>query len=505
MRMISAQNDFDAANYARLINKCVFSKHSVMSIAHVVQKLRLPGTTHARRRAGDLADPAHSPKEGQLMKFSRTRARGSALLVGATCLALAATGCTSSAAPSTTTKGSTITVALFFAPPPKASLDAFTKSTGITVKWATVDWDSLQTKIAAASTSNTYFADATDVDWSRVGQEGKLGWFLPMEKYIDQKAYAADMPQLTSFTSGGHVVGVPFDSSYLVTTVNKPMFAKAGITAMPTTMDEYTQDLRKVKASGGAENPLNIPFAAAEGLSTYWYQATQAFGGEILDGKGNPQFTSPQSGGYKAAQWMVDAMKTGLVPAGNINVSDSQGQQTLMAKGVVASTFGDYVGNVGSLYDLPASSSVVGNVSYIPTPGVTGVAANVSNPDGIGIPKTAKNPEAAAKFIEWFTSAQNQADFAGASGTAKVMTGYFLPSRLSGLAKLTSAGVLTDGAELTGLLKTSKPVFPKGAPVWYPQFSNAVYTNLHAAATGTMSVDAAMKAIAATVKTLAAQ
>lgn len=444
------------------------------------------------------------------MKSNRIRLRGAAMIAGVACLGLIATGCSGSGSggggtASSQTKGTTITVALFFAPPPQASLDAFTKSTGITVKWSTIDWDSLQTKIAAASTSNTYFADATDVDWSRVGQEGKLGWFLPMEKYIDQKAYAADMPQLSSFTAGGHIVGVPFDSSYLVTTVNKPMFAKAGISAMPTTMDEYTTDLQRIKASGVSEAPLNIPFAAAEGLSTYWYQTTQAFGGAVLSAKGKPQFTSPNSGGYKAAQWMVNAIKTGLVPAGNINVSDSQGQQTLMAKGIVASTFGDYAGNVGSLYDVPDTSSVVGSVSYIPTPGVSGLAANVSNPDGIGIPKTAKNPAAAAKFIEWFTSAQNQADFAGASGASKVMAGYFLPSRLSGLTKLTSAGGLTDGAELTALLKTSKPVFPQGAPVWYPQFSNAVYTNLHAAATGSMTVDAAIKAIAATADSLSAQ
>ena len=438
------------------------------------------------------------------MKSNRIRLRAAALLAGAAALSLAATGCSAHTGTvgSTQTKGATITVALFGAPPPKASLDAFTKSTGITVKWSTIDWDSLQTKIAAAATSNTYFADATDVDWSRVGQEGKLGWFLPLENYIDKKAFAADMPQLSSFEQGGHLVAVPFDSEFLVTTVNKKTFAKAGITTMPTTIDEYTSDLQKIKASGVVENPLNIPFSAAEGLSTYWYQTTQAFGGTTLDSTGKPQFTSPDSAGYKAAEWMVNAIKSGLVPAGNINVADSEGQQTLMAKGVVASTFGDYSGNVGSLYDVPATSTVVGSVSYIPTPGVNGVASNLSNPDGIGIPKTAKYPAAAAKFIEWFTSAQNQADFAGASGPDKVMPGYFLPSRVTGLTKLTAAGGLTEGTQLIAMLKTSKPVFPQGAPVWYPQFSNAVYTNLHSAAAGTISVADAIKAIASTADSL---
>lgn len=438
------------------------------------------------------------------MKSKRNHLRAAALLAGAACLSLVAAGCSSGgAAPSSETKGVTITVALFGAPPPEESLAAFTKDTGITVKWSTIDWDSLQTKIAAASTSNTYFADATDVDWSRVGQEGKLGWFLPLEKYLDTKALESDMPQLASFTYDGHVVGIPFDASFLVTTVNKDMFTKAGITTMPTTIEAYTDDLKKIKSTGIAENPLNIPFAAAEGLSTYWYHTTHAFGGTILNAKGEPQFTSSDSAGYKAAEWMVDAVKSGLVPAGNINVSDSQGQQTLMAKGTVASTFGDYSGNIGSLYNVPASSSVVNQVEYLKTPGMDGPTSNVSNPDGIGILKTAKYPQAAAKFIEWFTSADNQADFAGANGPDKVMPGYFLPSRLSGMAKLTAAGSLVGGEVLTELLKTSEPVFPEGAPVWYPQFSNAVYTNLHAAATGSMTVDAAIKAIAGTATSLA--
>ena len=439
------------------------------------------------------------------MTSMRNHTRGAVLVAGVACLSLIVAGCSGSgggSSASTQTKGVTITVALSFEPPPRAALDAFTKSTGITVKWTNVDWDSLQTKISAAATAKTYFADATDVDWSRVGQLGKLDWFYPMEKYVDTKAFAADMPQLNSFSLNNHVIGIPYDASFMVTTVNKQLFAKAGIATLPTTIGAYTKDLQQIKAKGVSQYPLNIPFAAAEGLSTYWYQTTAAFGGTILDGKGKPQFATPDSAGYKAAQWMSDALKSGLVPPGNINVNDSQGSQTLMAKGTVASTFSDYSGNVGSLYDLPASSSVVNQVTYLPTPGVSGVATNLGNPDGIGIPRQAKYPAAAAKFIEWFTSAQNQSDFAGASGPDKVIPGFFIPSRSTGLTLLTTKGKLVEGAQLSSLLKTSKPVFPEGAPAWYPQFSHAVYTNLHAAATGSMSVADAVKAIADTANTL---
>jgi len=430
------------------------------------------------------------------------------MAAGAAALALVLAACGGGSsgggsAASDKTSGVTITVALAADSLPQAALNAFTKQTGIGVKWVNIDWDSLQTKISAAAVAKTYFADATDVDWSRVGQLGKLDWFYPMEQFLDTKTMTPDMPQIASFTVGGHVIGIPYDASFMVTTVNKNMFAKAGITTMPTTLDEYTSDLKKLQSAGVSAHPLDIPFAAAEGLSTYWYETTGALGGTVLDQDGKPQFTSPDSPGYKAAAWMVNAIKSGFVPKGNINVTDSQGMQTLMAKGQVASVFSDYSGNVGTLYNVPSSSSVTGQVEYIPTPGATGSAANWSNPDGIGIPKQAKYPKAAATFIKWFTSQSQQVDFAGVNGPVKAWSAYALPSRLSAVKVMATKGNLVGGDALSTMLASSKPVFPGGAPSWYPQFSNSVYTNLHAAAAGSETVSQAIQAIANTANGLA--
>lgn len=437
------------------------------------------------------------------MSFLRRLYRRSApLAVSALVLASALTGCAGPTA-SAKTRGVTITVADFFPAPPASTLAQFTASTGIKVKWTTVDFDSLQTKIATAAVANTYFADITDVDWSRVGQLARLKWFYPMETLLNADQLRATMPQLPSFTVGGHLVGVPFDASFLVTTVNHVLFQRAGITTMPTSIGQYTDDLRKIKAAHVVQYPLDIPFAAAEGLSTYWYHTTAAFGGTVLSTSQEPLFASPGSAGYQAAQWMVDAIKTGLVPPGNINVSDTQGQATLMAKGQVASVFGDYSGNVGSLYDVRASSTVPGQVTYIRTPGVKGNAGNVSNPDGLGIPKLARHPQAAAQFVDWLTRADNQAGFAGGAGPSKVLSGYFLPSRAAGVDQLVNKGALSGGRTLSDMLRHSaQPAFPAGPPSWYPQFSRAVYSNLHAAAAGSMSVPAALNAIASTARSL---
>jgi multiple sugar transport system substrate-binding protein len=424
-------------------------------------------------------------------------------------LAAAALPLTSAVALGATTRsakpyaGQTITVAVAYPSPPKAALNEFTRETGIQVRWVNIGWDSLQTKIAAAMESHSYFADATDVDWSRVGEYYQLKWFLPLNKYFNPSSLKSDIPQIDAFMDHGQLMAMPFDASFMVTTVNTKDFARAGIRTMPTTFSQYNQDLHILQQKKISPHPLDIPFAAAEGLSTYWYEVTGALGGKILSGTFQPLFTSPSSPGYRAFAWMVNAYRQHLVPAANINLYDYQGMESEMAQNRVASVFSDYSGQVGTIYNVPSISKVVGQVAYIPTPGASGPGPNLDNPDGIGIPVTARHVGAAVTFIRWFDSTQNQARWAGLDGGRFVIPTFPLPMRVSSLRLLAQAGDLPGGSTLISLLQNrSRPIFPDGAPPWYPQFSSAVYTNLHAAAAGQETVAQAIHAIAATVAQL---
>jgi len=398
-----------------------------------------------------------------------------------------------------------ITVAVAYPAPPAALLDQFTKQTGIKVNWVNIGWDNLQTKIAAAAAANTYFADAADVDWSKVGEYQKTGWFYPLNQYFSPAGLQSDMPQLKTFVSNGQLIGLPFDSSFLVTTVNQKDFGKAGITTMPTTLAGWTADLKKVGTANGIASPLDIQFAAAEGLSTCWYQMTAAFGGSVLTAQDSPAFTSPSSPGYQALAWMVNAYKSGLVPAANINTTDYQGFTTEMAKNRVAAAMCDYSGSVASIYNVPSSSSVVNDVEYIPTPGAAGAGQNVANPDGIGIPKTARNVAGAVKFIKWFTETENQALWAGLKGSSDVVSTFPMPARLSSFDLMIKANDVEQAAPLDAILEAhAQAPFPNGAPPWYVQFSAAVQTNIHEAAAGQETVAQAVSAIAAQVSSLKA-
>lgn len=400
--------------------------------------------------------------------------------------------------------GTTITVALAVQKPPADALAGFTKQTGITVNWVQVGWDDLQTKIAAAASAHTYFADVTDVDWSKIGQYHRLKWFRGLKSDIDVSSWRQDMPSFDSFVASGDVVGVPMDSSFMVSTVNRKMLEAAGITTMPTTIDEYTNDLKTVQSKGVNPHPLGIPFSAAEGLSTYWYETTAAFGGHVLTPDGRADFTSPSSAGYRAMEWMASAYRSGLVPSENLNKTDTDEMNNEMPQGQLASIFSDYSGNVETVYDMPGQSKVIGQTGYLPTPSASGgPGMNLTNPDGLGIPVTARSVQNALTFIKWFDERGQQARWAGAQGSKAALTGFTMPARTSALQDVVASGkVPAAQTELDMLQHRVQPVFPGGAPPWYADFSKAVYTNLHEVAAGHGSVDSAIKAIAAKVDDL---
>ena len=87
---------------------------------------------------------------------------------------------------------------------------------------------------------------------------------------------------------------------------------------------------------------------------------------------------------------------------------------------------------------------------------------------------------AAVAFMKWMEEPANQAAFAGADGAKDVIQTFPLPSNRGGLADLVKSNKVPGAATLQSLLENhAKPIFPAGAPPWYSQFSNAVYTNIH--------------------------
>jgi multiple sugar transport system substrate-binding protein len=442
-------------------------------------------------------------RSGWFSRLSRTSVV--AATVGATVLAA---GCSSSGGgksatstdPSKPYAGQTIVVDYFSAPPGKALLDAFTAQTGIKVQWNQFQFDNLQTKIQTAMSAKVYFADVTDLGLLRLGLFTRANWYTPLEKYIAPSSLDSEVPLAKGWVVNGHLVGVPVDGQVAATTINMAMLKKAGITTAPATFSDFEADLKTVQQKGVSAHPLDIPFAASEGLSTQWWSYTMAMGGQILDDDNAPAFSDPSSAGYKAFDWMVQAYKSGLVPPQNINYTDVQSQQAEMARGVTVANLADYTDNVDTLYNNAKLSSVVGQVQYAPTPGVDGPAPNEEFPDGMVVPSTAKHAGAAAEFIKYLVSAKPNAQINGLDGDDYAIPGWAGPAvNVQSMSLLKNAGKLPGADALQQQLASAKPAFPQGAPAWYPQFADAAYQALRDAAQGHTSVASAISSLAKTV------
>lgn len=381
--------------------------------------------------------------------------------------------------------GQSITVLM---PSPQAATipAEFEKATGIHVDLQTLSWDDIRPKLVTALIAGSAPADVTEFDWSWTGQFADAGWYLPLNNVIDADT-VNDIGVAKIFTVNGNLLGVPYTNDFRVMLVNKKQFADAGITKMPTTLDELVADAKQIKAKGITQYPIGLPLSPTEGASTSWYLLTKAEGGDLFDKDWKPLFTSPDSAGYKAMALEKQLLDEGLVDPASTGLKDSQINDDYFAKGLVSIMISGEPGRLGQYSDPKQSPKVAGNVAAILVPTASGTTRSYGLPEALGVPKVSQHQEAAIAFIKWFTSKQFQLENY-ANGV--------LPTRTSALEALNQKGTLQSGDVLVAQAKTVEPLFAQGTPSWYPQFSSAVNTAINGVAKGQMTVDQAMKSIA---------
>jgi multiple sugar transport system substrate-binding protein len=389
--------------------------------------------------------------------------------------------------------GKSITVLL---PSPQGANIAaeFEKDTGIHVDLQTLNWDDIRPKLVTALIAGTPPADVTEFDWSWTGQFSAADWYLPLNDVIDADT-VADIGPAKIFTVNGKLLGVPYTNDFRVMLVNKKQFADAGITTMPTTLDELVADAKQIKAKGISKYPLGLPLSPTEGASTSWYLLTKAFGGDLFDKDFKPLFLDKDSAGYKALAFELMLLKDGLVDPASTGLKDSQINEDMFANGIVSVMISGEPGRLGTFND-PKQSKVAGQVQAILVPTSSGKTRSFGLPEALGIPKVSPNREAAIAFVKWFTTKKFQEENY-ANG--------FLPTRTSALSDLNKAGNLISGDALVGEANFVEPLFAQGTPEWYPAFSSAVNTAINSAAKGQITVDQAMQNIADGAKKAMAQ
>lgn len=372
---------------------------------------------------------------------------------------------------------------------PKSMTDQFTADTGISLDSQTLGWDEIHTKILTSMIANKAPASGTEMDWSWVGQFGSAGWYQPLDGLVNDEALK-DAPTSKIFVYDGKQLAVPYNNDFRILIYNKAHLAKAGISAAPATPDEMLDAARAIKAAGIAKHPIGLPLSSTEGSATAWYLLTKAFGGDLFDADFNPLFTTPDSAGYKAMSFEIAALKEGLISPAATGLKDVDIQE-LFKNGQISFDVAGWAGAV-AVYDDPEKSKIAGDAALALMISTTGKPRSFGLPEAVGIPSNAKNPGAAAVFIDWIQSAETQIGAFHSLGN--------LPPRLSVLKTLNEAGELKNGDILLKQAAFAEPLFAQGTPGWYPEFSAAVASSLNLAAKGQITVQEAVNIIAAQAK-----
>ncbi|WP_439376662.1 ABC transporter substrate-binding protein [Amycolatopsis lexingtonensis] len=415
---------------------------------------------------------------------------------------LVATGC--AGAGSVGQGGSTLVIAIVSNPQMKDAISLapeFEKATGITLKFVSLPENQARAKITASTATEGGEFDVVMISNYEAPQWAANGWLENLEPHMaatpgyDEADFIPSIKQSLSYQNQMYAVPFYGESSFLA--YRKDLFDQAGLTmpAKPTWQQvaEFAAKLDD-KANGVAGICLRGKPGWGESLAPFSTVAN-TFGAQYFDKDWNAKLTSPE---FKAAaDFYVNLIREhGEVGASSAGFSEcgtryTQGQAAMWYDATV----------MAGTNEDPSSSKIVGKSGYAPAPVVRTQASGWLYTWALGIPKVAKDKDAAWKFMAWMTDKAYVRKVGATYGWNRVPPGvrqstYDIPDyakAAAAYAKPTLAGI----ADANQQKAMANPVpYPGIQFVGIPEFQDLgtrVSQQLSAAIAGRESVDDALK------------
>ncbi|MEU0792581.1 sugar ABC transporter substrate-binding protein [Amycolatopsis sp. NPDC005961] len=415
---------------------------------------------------------------------------------------LLVTGC--AGAGSVGTGGSTLVIAIVSNPQMKDAISLapeFEKATGINLKFVSLPENQARAKITASTATEGGEFDVVMISNYEAPQWAANGWLENLEPHMaatpgyDEGDFIPSIKQSLSYQNQMYAVPFYGESSFLA--YRKDLFDKAGITmpAKPTWQQiaDYAAKLDD-KANGVAGICLRGKPGWGESLAPFTTVAN-TFGAQWFDKDWNAKLTSPEF--KEAANFYVNLIRDhGEVGASSAGFSECGTRYT---QGNAAMWY-DATVMAGTNED-PSSSKIVGKSGYAPAPVVKTQASGWLYTWALGIPKVAKDKDAAWKFMAWMTDKAYVQKVGATYGWNRVPPGvrqstYDIPDyakAAQAYAKPTLDGI----ADANQQKAMANPVpYPGIQFVGIPEFQDLgtrVSQQLSAAIAGRESVDDALK------------
>jgi N,N'-diacetylchitobiose transport system substrate-binding protein len=305
-------------------------------------------------------------------------------------------------------------------PPVQSVIDAvnaeFTKETGAKVVVDPQQWTNYTTKLTATFTGNNGIPDVVEIgntDAPTYAEGGALMNITAAKGSFDNSSTWVDGLTKPCEDTSGNLYCIPYYGGDRVMIYRTDMFKKAGITSLPTSVDELTADCNKLEAAYASVKNFSCLYMPGE----YWVA-----GGMFVYGAGG-DFASYQNG-----KWQGDlesaASQKGLQAwkqfADNYSVGgrtiNELSQDQVMAQGNVAMI-------MGSTWEEPTVSgptskqgnpALANKLSTFAVPGFTPGTTMTAFMGGsvLGVPQKAQNKGLAMTWLKILDSTKYQTQIA---------------------------------------------------------------------------------------------
>jgi len=286
----------------------------------------------------------------------------------------------------------------------------FQKETGAKVKVEWQQWSNYTTKLDSTFSGHTGIPDVVELGNTQTASYIAAGAFADLtkakSKFENSGSWLKGLAE-SGTSPDGKLMAVPYYAGSRVVIYRKDLWDKAGVTAVPKTLDELYADLDKVKAANSGDaafSPFYMP-------GKYWYGAMSfvyGAGGTIATHSGGTWKGALESSA--AQKGLADWAKLATQYSKGGATKDEADQDNVMAQGHVAAILGNGW-ELGVVTDPKSGNpKLAPALSTFPMPGTS---ADQYTPSFLGgsdlaVPDKSSNRGLGAEWIKIFTDTTSQ-------------------------------------------------------------------------------------------------
>lgn len=325
---------------------------------------------------------------------------------------------------------------VFLIPSPSSTsiqsfIPAFEKETGIKVNVSETPYGEAHQKQLLSYQQKAGAYDVAQFDNSFLMPFCQAQAMAPLDSYLsDSSEYdIADFGQSQQDYGkcNGETLGLTLSTEPMIQWYRTDIYEKLGLKPA-TTWDEYYNNAKKVQAAGYGGQIIGF----GPNVSWWWMTMVWSFGGKLYDDALNPTVNSKEA--IAATDFLKKLMT--VSPKGASTANSDEVTSKFLGENIGAMI--NYSGYYGSVLD----KSINKNEGKIGTAPMPKGSADITHLAGwnIGIPKDAKNPTAAWKFLEYVLGKTNAKAYlesgAAAIGRKSITTDADLLAKFPYLAQL---------------------------------------------------------------------